>query len=201
VDGAHGFLPELVIKGPDTIPEFGGGLCQVSTTMFRAALLSGLPILERRNHSYAVSYYVWPMGWGFDATVYIGAVDMKFKNDTPGDIIVQAYTEGTRVYYKFYGIRDSRQTLISNSVITGRSGPPAAIVQYTSALAPGKTRIKEKAHAGLSAYFTRTVTMPDGTVKKEKITSVYQARPQVTLAGGTDAPSDTDIYYTGDIAP
>ncbi len=199
VDGAHGFLPELVIKGPDTIPEFGGGLCQTSTTAFRAALYAGLPILERRNHSYAVSYYVWPLGWGFDATIYIGVVDLKFKNDTPGDILVQTYTDGTHAYYKFYGIKDNRTIEVGDSVVTGYRSPPPAKMIETSSLPAGVKKVKENAHTGLTAYFTRDVTYESGETVSEKFTSVYQARPTVYMVGKASAPAGGDEYYTGDI--
>src|SRR6185369_10179137 len=75
VDGEHGFLPELVIKKNGTVPEFGGGLCQVSSTTFRAAMTAGLPITQRRNHAYAVQYY---SPQGTDATIYPGSADLKF---------------------------------------------------------------------------------------------------------------------------
>lgn len=199
VDDAHGFLPELVIKGPDTIPEFGGGLCQVSTTMFRAALFSGLPINERRNHSYAVQYYVWPLGWGFDATIYIGAVDLKFTNDTPGDILVQAYTEKSRAYYKFYGMKDNRTILINGPFITGHRSPPPPVEEPTDTLAPGVKKLKEKAHAGLSAYFTRSVIYPSGEEKQEKFTSIYEARPMVYLVGSSVTTPPSDQFYSGEV--
>ncbi len=110
VDGAHGFKQELVIKANLTVPEFGGGLCQVSTTAFRAALRSGLPITERRNHSYAVRYYGTP---GFDATIYPGNTDLRFTNDTPGYLLVQARVEGTKLVFEFWGTDDGRQVEIA----------------------------------------------------------------------------------------
>ena len=100
VDARNGYLPELVIKGNKTIPEYGGGICQVSTTLFRAALNAGLPILERRNHSYVVNYYGKP---GLDATVYLPKPDFKFKNDTNHHILIQHYIVGTILYYEIYG--------------------------------------------------------------------------------------------------
>lgn len=100
VDARNGYLPELVIKGNKTIPEYGGGICQVSTTLFRAALNAGLPILERRNHSYVVNYYGKP---GLDATIYLPKPDFKFKNDTNHHILIQHYITGTTLYYEIYG--------------------------------------------------------------------------------------------------
>lgn len=113
VDGEHGFLPELVIKPEGTVPEFGGGLCQVSTTAFRAAFFGGLPIMARRNHSYAVKYYEWiadgvPRSVGLDATIYPGAQDMKFLNDTEAPLLIATKIEGTRLYFEFYGTQDGR---------------------------------------------------------------------------------------------
>ncbi|MBU4257314.1 VanW family protein, partial [Patescibacteria group bacterium] len=91
IDASTGYLPELVIKGNKTIPEYGGGLCQIGTTMFRGALDSGLPITMRRNHSYRVSYYE-PAGT--DATIYNPLPDLRFINDTGNYILIQSRIEG-----------------------------------------------------------------------------------------------------------
>jgi vancomycin resistance protein YoaR len=105
VDADHGYAPELVIKQNVTQPEFGGGICQVSTTTFRAALKSGLKITARRNHAYPVSYY---NPQGMDATVYIPNPDLKFVNNTPGYILIQTKIEGTILTFDFYGTDDGR---------------------------------------------------------------------------------------------
>lgn len=117
VDAEAGFLPELVIKPEGTVPELGGGLCQVSSTAFRAAFFGGLPITARRNHSYAVKYYEWiaddqPRAVGLDATIYPGAQDMKFLNDTSGAVLIATKVEGKRLYFDFYGTRDDRQVTV-----------------------------------------------------------------------------------------
>lgn len=105
VDGEHGYLPELVIKNNQTTPEFGGGICQVSSTMFRTAIYSGLKITARRNHAYPVHYY-YP--YGMDATVYIPKPDLTFINNTPASILMQSTIEGTKLTFRFYGTRDGR---------------------------------------------------------------------------------------------
>lgn len=109
VDGEHGYLPELVIKNNKTEPEFGGGICQVSTTVFRAALQSGLKITERRNHAYPVQYY---KPYGMDATIYIPKPDLQFKNNTPGAILLVPEIDGTLLTFSMYGTRDGRTTAI-----------------------------------------------------------------------------------------
>jgi len=105
VDGEHGYLPELVIKANKTEPEFGGGICQVSSTVFRAAIYSGLKITARRNHAYPVSYY---KPYGMDATIYIPKPDLRFVNTTPGHILMETAIEGTQLFFRFYGTSDGR---------------------------------------------------------------------------------------------
>ncbi len=105
VDKEHGYLPELVIKQHKTVPEFGGGICQVSTTTFRAAINAGLEITARTNHAYPVSYY---NPQGTDATVYIPNPDLRFINNTPGYILIQTKIEGTELTFNFYGTNDQR---------------------------------------------------------------------------------------------
>jgi len=117
VDGAHGWLEELVILGDETKPEYGGGLCQVSSTMYRAALYTGLEITARKEHSYAVSYYAYPNGYGLDATVYQPWPDLRFLNDTPSDILIQGYTDGTLAYFVLYGTNDGRSVQIGRPSI------------------------------------------------------------------------------------
>jgi vancomycin resistance protein YoaR len=101
-----GYRQELVILENKTTPQYGGGLCQVSTTMFRAAMAAGLPITDRSNHSYAVHYYD-PIG--MDATIYPPDPDMKFINNTGHYILVQTHQSGTNLTYDFYGTSDGRQ--------------------------------------------------------------------------------------------
>lgn len=120
-----GYLPELVIKENKTVPEYGGGLCQVSTTTFRAALAAGLPITARTNHAYAVHYYA-PIG--MDATIYPPEPDLRFKNNTPGYILVQTRQAGTSLTYDFFGTSDGRKssTEITSSNATEEGGGTAS---------------------------------------------------------------------------
>lgn len=117
VDGDHGYLPELVIKNNVTEPEFGGGICQVSTTAFRAAIYSGLKITARKNHAYPVSYY---NPQGMDSTVYVPSPDLRFINNTPGYILIQTKIVGTVLTFDFYGTDDGRKTTIDGPKIVER---------------------------------------------------------------------------------
>jgi vancomycin resistance protein YoaR len=120
-----GYREELVIKENKTVPEYGGGLCQVSTTMFRAAMAAGLPITARSNHAYAVHYYA-PIG--MDATIYPPYPDMKFVNNTKGYILVQTSQVGTSLTYQFFGTDDGRKahTEIMSIAATEENGGTAS---------------------------------------------------------------------------
>lgn len=105
VTAETGYLPELVIKPGKTIKEYGGGLCQLGSTIFRGAMNSGLRITERQWHSYPVEYY---KPYGTDATIYNPAPDFKFLNDTENYILIQGEVKGNKLYFTFYGTKDGR---------------------------------------------------------------------------------------------
>ncbi len=100
-----GYVPGYVILNGKTVLGDGGGVCQVSTTMFRAALNTGLPITERHNHAYRVIYYENDQPPGMDATIYIPGVDLKVKNDTPAAILIQTEIDPDNLllHFRLYG--------------------------------------------------------------------------------------------------
>ncbi len=154
IDAANGFKPELVIKSGGVVPEYGGGLCQVSTTLFRAAILAGLPITERKPHSFPVHYYD-PQG--FDATIYPGVSDLKFINDTPNYILIQSKVVGSKVVFELYGTNDNRKVTMD-----------------------GPHQYDQQANGAMKAYFTRKISYEDGAIKEERFDSIYH--PPVALA-------------------
>ncbi len=106
VDAATGYVPAIVILNNKEEYQYGGGLCQVSTTAYRAALLAGLPIVERHNHSYAVGYYTAPFGVpGVDAAIFNDSVDFKFLNNTGHYILIQTILSGSTLKFDFYGTK------------------------------------------------------------------------------------------------
>jgi len=153
VDAETGYLPELVIKHNKTIPEYGGGICQVSTTLYRAVLNAGLPIKERKNHSFTVRYY---NPQGLDATIYPGVVDLKFKNDTREYILIQTKIEGTKLIFELYGRDDGR--------IVEIDGP----YQYP------------REEGGSYTYVTRTVKKGDKEIE-EDFNSTYRSKEEYPL--------------------
>lgn len=122
VGPAQGYVPELVILGDREEKQYGGGLCQVSSTSFRAALNAGFPIVQRVNHSFAISYYTAPYGVpGVDATIYYPQVDFKFRNDSPGWLLIQTAMQGTTLTFEFYGTKTKSGVIRGPQFISGDS--------------------------------------------------------------------------------
>ncbi|MBI5466538.1 MAG: VanW family protein [Candidatus Kerfeldbacteria bacterium] len=180
IDAAAGYKEELVIKGNKTIPEFGGGLCQIGTTTFRAALASGLPILERRNHSYRVPYYE-PAGT--DATIYDPKPDFRFGNDTGSAILIQTRIEGDNLIFEFWGKKDGRLVEQTKPKITNLVAPPPTKLVETEDLPVGQKKCTERAHTGADAEFTYTVTYSSGEKKEQVFKSHYVPWQEVCLVG------------------
>lgn len=181
IDSTTGYLPELVIKGNKTIPEYGGGLCQIGTTAFRGAINSGLPITARQNHSYTVSYYA-PIGT--DATIYNPAPDFKFKNDTAEHVLIQARIVKTEVIFDFWGLRDGRIAEYPTIPKTfNRVPPPPMKIIETTDLKPGEKKCTENARDGIDAVFDYNVTYADGTKKTQTFRSRYKPWQAVCLVG------------------
>ena len=160
-----GFLPELVIDDGNTLPELGGGLCQVSTTVFRAAMAAGVPITDRRNHAYAVEYY---SPQGTDATIYPGSADLKFVNDTPGSILVWPYEKDSNtLVFDFYGTDDGRKVTLEKPVTYGRQADGAMKATWTRLVTPvnGQTRTDDVFNFQLQApaLFHKTETFVSAT--------------------------------------
>lgn len=192
VDATHGFFPGLVIKGDKTVPEYGGGLCQVSTTIFRAVAFAGLEVRERRNHSYRVSFYEPPVG--FDATIYGTSPDFRFKNDTSSHLLIQSRVTGNKMIVELWGTMDGRKVEVDTPRVFNikKAGPPKLI--ETDELAPGEKNCTEKAHNGADAVFERRITYADGTLKKETYKSHYVVWPAVCLIGkAKEAPPQPDV--------
>jgi len=180
IDKDSGFLPELVIKGDRTVPEYGGGLCQIGTTMFRLALNAGLPITERASHSYRVSYYE-PAG--LDATIYNPRPDFRFVNDTGRHLLLQTKVDGNDLIFEFYGTDDGREVRGDGPKIYNIVPPGEPQFIETDELEPGKKRKIESAHAGAEAKYVNTIIFPNKITRKDVWISRYQPWPEVWLVG------------------
>src|SRR3989344_537623 len=182
----EGYVKEMVIKENKTTKEFGGGLCQIATTLFRLALNAGLPITERVNHRFVVHYYDPP---GLDATIYGPHPDLRFVNDTGNYLLLQARVENKQVIMELYGQKDGRSVEISRP--TPYNKIPAPPTKYISSveLLLGQTKCTEMPHDGVTTDVLYSVRYPDGTTKDQNFHSVYKPWQKVCLIG-TRVPID-----------
>lgn len=198
IDAESGYLPELVIKNNKTMPEYGGGLCQVGTTMFRGTVASGLPVTSRRNHSYRVSYYE-PAGT--DATIYDPWPDYKFLNDTGHHILIQSRIEGDYLFFDFWGTNDGRIASATEPTIYNIVKPGPTKIIETTELEPGVKKCTEHAHNGADAYFDYAVTYPSGEIKEERFKSHYVPWREVCLLGVDKLSTDKNEDLPAIIEP
>ena len=183
ITASNGFLPELVIKNSTRVePDIGGGLCQVSTTLFRAVIYSGLKVTARTPHSFRVSYYEPPVG--MDATVFDPAPDFKFINNMDTPILIWAFAGSNSLTFQIYGTKDGRQISISTPTTYNYVSPPGPVYAESSSMATGAIRQVERATAGVSASFTYKVVSAAGEVlENETFVSKYVPIPDTYIYG------------------
>lgn len=165
-----GYKKAYIIRQGKTELDVGGGICQVSTTLFRAMLDAGLNITARQNHAYRVSYYEEDSKPGFDATVFIPNPDLKFINDTGNYVLIQSSYDGQnkKLTYEIYGTSDGRKAEITNYKQWGSQAPPPDVWIDDPTLPVGKTIQDEKRIPGLKTSFDWTVKKLDGTILHQK---------------------------------
>ncbi|MDP1722020.1 MAG: VanW family protein [Candidatus Gottesmanbacteria bacterium] len=186
VSAATGFQPAYIIKDGRTVLGDGGGVCQVSTTLFRAALAAGLPIIDRRAHAYRVAYYE-QAGYkaGLDATVFAPSVDLKIKNDTPGYILIQTKTDtkNMTLTFELYGTSDGRKAEIYNHVVSGITPPPPDLYQDDPTLPAGVVKQVDFAAWGAKTNFQYKVTRGSEVLQNTSFASNFRSWQAVFLRG------------------
>lgn len=185
VSSFTGYKQAYIIQNGRTVLGDGGGVCQVSTTFFRAILNSGLPVVERNQHSYRVGYYEQDSPPGLDATIYVPSVDLKFKNDSKSYILVQTQVDKSnqQISIFLYGEKDGRIVNLSTPVITNRTPPPPDLYQDDPTLPKGTIKQVDWKSEGARAVFTREVTKNGQKIISEKFVSNYTPWRSVFLRG------------------
>lgn len=186
VSAATGYRQAYVISSGKTVLDDGGGICQVSTTVFRAALDAGLPIVKRTAHSYRVGYYEQG-GYkaGIDATVFAPAVDFQFKNDTDHYILVQTIVDraNAKLQIDLYGTADGRKVEISTPVVSNIVPAPPDRYQDDPTLPKGTTKQVDFSAQGATAVFGRKVYKGDKLLIDDVFKSNYRPWQAVFLVG------------------
>ncbi len=189
IDGSNGFVEGYAIIQNRTQLEWGGGICQDSTTVFRAAFWAGLPITERWGHSFYISWYdrygfgPYGDGPGMDATIFTGGPDLKFLNDTGGWILMQTLVDTRRhlAEVRLYGPETGRKVLLEGPVITNRTPPPTEPVYVAVPDRPvGQPRQSDTARGGMDILFTRIVQDASGReIERREFVTRFKPWPDI----------------------
>jgi len=185
ISAATGYESAYIIKDGRTVLGDGGGVCQVSTTLFRAVLSAGLPIVERHAHAYRVSYYEQDSKPGLDATVYDPTADLKFKNDTDNYLLIQTQADSTKykLNIEIYGTGDSRTVTITTPKVFSSSPPPEDLYVDDPTLPKGSVKQIDWKAFGAKVAFDYLVEKNGEIIFKKTFYSNYQPWQAVYLRG------------------
>lgn len=185
VSAFTGYQQAYIISEGKTILGDGGGVCQVSTTLFRALLNAGLPITERSAHAYRVGYYEQNSPPGLDATVYGPTPDLKFTNDTGNYILIEAASDPAHYFLAFelYGTNDGRVATITKPTVTNISPALPTVYQDDPTLPVGTLKQTDFSAAGATVTFRYSVTKGNETIFQKTFVSNYRPWAAVYLRG------------------
>ena len=196
----NGYAEAAIIVGGRTVKGVGGGVCQVSTTLFRAAFFGGFPVVERHAHAYRVYYYEKVAGnridtslAGLDATVYVPLVDFKFTNDTPYWLLMETYVtpSNSSITWKFYSTSDGRTVDWTTTGPINRTPPPDPQYIENPDLAEGEINQVDWEAEGADVNVTRTVYRNGAVYFQDYFNTHYQPWRAVYEYGpGTDIPDE-----------
>jgi vancomycin resistance protein YoaR len=194
----NGFAEALIIYGGRTIKGVGGGVCQVSTTLFRTVFYAGFPVVERYSHAYRVSYYektisgdVDPSLAGLDATVYFPLVDFKFTNDTPYWMLMETYVnESARTLtWKLYSTPDGRSVTWETTGPINVVPPPSPVFEENPELGTDEIKQVDYPAQGADVDVTRTVWRNGQIYFSDRFQTHYEPWSAVCQYGpGTEDP-------------
>ena len=178
-----GYAEALIIYGDQTIKGVGGGVCQVSTTLFRAAFFSGFPIVERHAHAYRVYYYEKVAGnvidsklAGLDATVYVPVVDFKFTNDTPNWLLMETYVNPSysSIVWKFYSTGDGRSVEWQTTGLQDVVEAPKPYYYVNDELESGEVKQVDWEADGADVTVNRTVLRDGDIIDQDTFVTHYE---------------------------
>ncbi|NJN65834.1 MAG: vanomycin resistance protein VanB [Chloroflexaceae bacterium] len=186
VDASGGFVMGSAIVDHRVQQEWGGGLCQVSTTMFRAAFWAGLPVTERHEHDFRIMWYE-ELGEppGLDAAIYTGVADLRFINDTGGWILIQTWVDLNRqqLFISFYGSALNRHIEMSHRIIKTLPRPSQSVTVDDPKLPRGTFRQTDWAQPGLVVEVYRDVWENGTLVRRDTFPTTFKAWPNIFVRG------------------
>jgi vancomycin resistance protein YoaR len=192
----EGYVSGKVIYGGRTIDGVGGGVCQVSTTAFRAAFYAGFPFVERHAHGYRVGYYERgdPEGVGMDAAIYTPDLDMRFINDTPYHLLIETsvFPANSSVQFRFYSTNPGRQVVKEGPVIRDVTSPLPTRFEINPDLTNGQELYVDWAAEGAYVEVTRRILDANGVeTRRDTIRSQYQPWGAIVQVASGDPRAQT----------
>jgi vancomycin resistance protein YoaR len=194
VSEEDGYETGLIIYGGRTIEGVGGGVCQVSTTLFQSAFWAGFPIEERWEHGYRVGYYDDGEGAGMDATIYSPIVDLKFTNNTPHHLLIENYYNENfeSLTFKFYSTSMGREVIKGDVQVSNVVPPQPDVWEFNEELEEGEVLQVDWAVEGADYRVPREVYNANGELLIQEVWSshyipwqnIYQYGPGVDPPGG-----------------
>lgn len=179
VTAEEGYSEEKMFLNGEVTKGLGGGLCQVSSTLFRSVLDAGLQVTERHNHTYTVSRY----DVGLDATYADPGPDFKFKNDSVYPLAIKGKTENQKVIFELYGTRDGRVASTTEPEILNVFDFPPTKYLATSTRFAGGQECFNTPQIGYMAKIIYSVLYPDGKIKQQDFVSKYKPLQRVCYIG------------------
>ena len=186
VDAANGIVEGLAIINNRTQKEWGGGVCQVSTTVFRAAFFAGLPITERHAHAFRISWYEeLDEPPGMDAAIFTPSNDMRFTNDSGGWLLMESYVdlERQRMTVALYGAPSDRRVSYSHRVLEQTPAPTQPVYVNDPTLPTGYLRRTDSARPGLRVELYRTVTRDGAVIARDTFATRFRPWPNIYVRG------------------
>ena len=203
-----GYAEAWIIYGDRTIKGVGGGVCQVSTTLFRTVFFSGFPVVERHPHAYRVYYYEQTYTGhdaslaGLDATVYVPLVDFKFTNDTPYWLLMETYVGDNWLQWKFYSTSDGRSVDWNTSGLQNQQDPPDPVFNENPNLAKGEIKQVDWAVEGADVSISRTVYRNGNVIIEDVFNTHYEPWRAVCEYGpGTNGMPPARISSSSPCSP
>ena len=198
IDARNGFVEGYAIIKDRTQLEFGGGICQDSTTLFRAAFWAGLPVTERWGHSFYISWYdKYGLGSngngpGLDATIFTGGPDLKFMNDTGNWLLMQSASNARTgvAEVSFYGTKLNRTVTLSQSISKRIPAPSAAKIVTDRKQPVGTSRQSDHARGGMTIAVYRTITENGVPKRPELFQTTFRAWPNIYVFNPADIGPD-----------
>lgn len=193
----EGFRRAPVIVRGELVPGDGGGVCQVSTTLYIAALQAGLQIVQRSKHAFPIGY----APPGLDATVVYGAIDLRFRNNTPSPLAIVTEAKGGRMTVRILGASLHRRSARIERVVHAVIPPPVKTFP-TEKLPAGVTKVQNKGQRGWRVSVYRVITEPGKPPVREKVgTDYYRPQARVVLVGQARPQSEPSAVSSVSSSP